>query len=123
MTALTASSDDSEYRLLQPCRHSYVWRVGGRQWDSWIPTAAVAGGSGADPAEVDALAKTYTSDDNPLGIPLSEKQARCRAEVYLGSDLSEGALADVRAGRQPRPRTPEDVTELTELASKLADCA
>lgn len=88
-----------------------------------VAALVVAGGSGADPAEVDALAKTYTSDDNPLGIPLSEKQARCRAEVYLGSDLSEGALADVRAGRQPRPRTPEDVTELTELASKLADCA
>lgn len=82
----------------------------------------LAGRSGADPAEVDALTEKYTSSQNALGMPLSEEQARCRARVYLGSRLSDGALADVRAGREPRARSEQDVTELAALASRLAGC-
>lgn len=82
----------------------------------------VAGCSGADPADVAKVADQYTGSTNPLAVPVTEDQARCRAETYLESDLSDGALDDVRAGRQPVARTKEDAKVLTALAEELAAC-
>ncbi|WP_182378674.1 hypothetical protein [Nocardioides sp. WS12] len=82
----------------------------------------LAGCSGADPADVAKVADQYTGSTNPLAVPVTEDQARCRAEAYLESDLSDSALDDVRAGRQPVARTKEDAKVLTALADELAAC-
>lgn len=79
-------------------------------------------GSRADPAEVQEIADQYAESTNALAIPVSEEQAKCRAEVYLESNLSEAALDDVRAGRAPRPSDDRDSKILADLASQLAEC-
>lgn len=83
---------------------------------------ALGGCSGADPAEVTSVAEKYASSDSPLSVPITNRQARCRAEVYLASDLSDGAMTDVREGRQPTPRDDKDAEILRDLADELVDC-
>lgn len=88
-----------------------------------VAAGMVLGGcTGADPAEVSAVADKYTGSANPLSVPITDTQARCRAEAYLESDLSDGALDDVRAGKPPTPRNDRDVEVLAELATVLAEC-
>lgn len=87
-----------------------------------VVIVAEALGSRADPAEVQDIADRYAESTNALAIPVSEKQAKCRAEVYLESDLSDAALNDVRAGREPRPATERDSEVLAALAGSLAEC-
>ncbi len=84
--------------------------------------SALTGCSGADGAEVSSVAEKYTGSENPLSVPITKRQAECRAEVYLESDLSDGAMDDVRAGKQPTARNAEDVAVLRELADELITC-
>lgn len=87
-----------------------------------IVAVVVTLNSQADPAEVKRIAEHYAEPDNALGVPLTQSQAECRATVYLESDLSDAALDDVRAGREPRAANTSDTEVLTDLASELAKC-
>jgi len=88
-----------------------------------LAAAIIALRSGPDHHEVAKAAEPYTQEsDNPLAVPLSDDQAECRARAFLRSDLSDGALDDVRNGQQPRPRNQHDIDVLNELAEVLADC-
>lgn len=83
---------------------------------------ALSGCSGADHEEITSVADKYRDAENSLSLPITQRQAECRAEVYLESDLSDGAMDDVWAGKQPAARNEDDVEVLLELADKLADC-
>jgi hypothetical protein len=99
-----------------------------------VMLAVVVGSSGsacglfrsADPKDVDAIADKYTSasTENPLAVPLSTDEARCRATVILESDLSESALeAYKQSGTLTAPEK-DDAKVLQELADKIAkDCS
>lgn len=88
-------------------------------------TLALAACSGptAAPEDVDAVTEAYTASDSPYGIPLQKAQAECIAKLYLESDLSDQALAAIRAGNPPTPKTDQDREVMKDLAGEVAaDC-
>lgn len=50
--------------------------------------------------------------DQPLGAPINGTEQRLDLLLALGRDL----LAELRAGRQPRPEPPAGLVELREAA-------
>lgn len=81
---------------------------------------ALSACGGADPAEVKAAAETFTASDGPLAVPLEKDQAECRIEVFLESDLSDEAIAAIKSGGPPAPKTEDDIEVMRELADELA---
>lgn len=75
----------------------------------------------ADPAEVREIASQFSSSEsNPVGVPITDEAAECRAEVYLESDLSVRARESLRETGLPTSFTTKDVEELQEIADRIA---
>jgi len=87
-----------------------------------ITLTALAGctANTASPHEVEALSANLKTGDSPFGIPLTKAQAKCVAQLYLESGLSDDALDAVKEGRSPIATTQEDRKALQELAGKLS---
>lgn len=103
-------------------QHQSGWRRLGLTGSALVAAALLFSGcSGANPAEVNEAAAPFTRDDGPLGIRLSESQARCRMRVFLESDLSDQAIAAIKRGDPPAAKKPGDVEVLQDLAAELAE--
>ena len=81
---------------------------------------ALSGCSGADPKDVAQIADADSASDGPLAIPLDQDLAECRARIYLESDLSDEAIAAIKQGEPPAPKTKEDIEVLTQIAEDIA---
>jgi hypothetical protein len=98
------------------------WRYANAFAASLAAAMLLAGcGSSADPREVADVASRFTSSANPVALGMPGWQAKCRAEVFLESDLSRKALASVRAGHEPQISSPRDAKVMHELADTLAE--
>lgn len=84
--------------------------------------ALAACGTTADPEEVKELTTVLTSNNSPLGLPLTDDQAQCLARAYLESGLSSKAIDNLKSGQPLAPATDDDAKAIAKISKKVTDC-
>lgn len=86
-------------------------------------TSACGGDDGGDRPTKAEVKKAITSDDSVFGTAIPSKAADCVAAALVDSKVSDKTLNAIVEGDEDYKGTDKDKDALTDVSSKLGECA